>query len=104
MSTGPNSTLERTTVNLIRRAAQALKLSMQLSGSTKTVVINQDIQFGAYIRWVLAQPGGKVLVQEPGDRRPFPLRITPGPVGSDDALSPVLPGIHGVVPDIPDTP
>lgn len=91
MAIGKNSPLERVTVNFTDRAWRAVLLSVQLTGDTRTDVLNQDAQLGAYLRWIESR-GGQILVQGPGDRKPYRIQLLPGGGSFSDALGEVLPG------------
>jgi hypothetical protein len=60
------SALERVTVNLTLRSARALELATQLTGDSKTDVLNRAIQIYAYLEYAISQ-GGSVHVQESAD-------------------------------------
>ncbi|HUC22601.1 MAG TPA: hypothetical protein VMA73_07835 [Streptosporangiaceae bacterium] len=67
--------LERVTVNMISRAADALNLVVGLTGDTKTDAINRALQFYAYAELVVAR-GGAIYVQDSPRSEPQPLRFT----------------------------
>lgn len=83
MAIGRNSRLERVIVNFVPRTSAAYRLGVRLTGDTRTDVINRYVQIGAYVEWVLSQPGGRVLAQEAGDEQPWPLQLVPGKVSGD---------------------
>lgn len=60
--------LERVTVNLIERAARSIRLSVRLTGMSKTDVLNRDAQLGAYFDWQLSR-GTEFYMREPGQER-----------------------------------
>jgi hypothetical protein len=84
MSRASDSPLERITFNATNRTSRSIRLThSRETDDTKTDIINRHIQEGAYIEWVMAQPGGKVFIQEPGHERPQLLRLF-GPHRSDE--------------------
>ncbi|ACU71901.1 hypothetical protein Caci_2992 [Catenulispora acidiphila DSM 44928] len=66
--------LERVTVNLAPRAAHALKQVADLTGDSKTDVINRALQLYAYIEQVM-RDGGAVLVKTAKDSPAQELKI-----------------------------
>ncbi len=60
---GGNGPLERITVNLVTRAWRALQLAAELTGDSKTDIINRAIQVYAYVTEIEAN-GGAVYVRE----------------------------------------
>jgi hypothetical protein len=58
--------LERVTVNLTPRSADALELATKLTGDSKTDAINRAIQVYAYLEHVLSE-GGSVYARAAGD-------------------------------------
>jgi hypothetical protein len=69
--------LERVTVNLIRRTSAALRLSVRLTGLSRTDTINRHIQMGAYLEWQESR-GTKFFMQEPGEDAFYRLLLSPG--------------------------
>jgi hypothetical protein len=63
---GRSPALERVTVNLTPRSARALELATQLTGDSKTDVINRAIQAYSFLELALSE-GGSVHVQESAD-------------------------------------
>lgn len=57
------SELDRVTLNLVPRSAEALADAMRLTGDNKTDCVNKALPVYAYIEQVLAN-GGRILVQE----------------------------------------
>ena len=70
----PGGTLERVTVNLTPRSAPALELATQLTGDSKTDVLNRAVQIYAYIELAISQ-GGSVHVEETADSQPEQVKI-----------------------------
>jgi hypothetical protein len=66
--------LERVTVNLTPRSARALELATQLTGDSKTDVINRAIQVYAYLEHVSSN-GGSVHTQKAEDSEPEVLKF-----------------------------
>jgi hypothetical protein len=62
-SNGSNGPLERVTVNLTGRSSRALEAATDLSGDTKTDIINRALQIYAFLENVRAQ-GGSIHVRE----------------------------------------
>ena len=60
---GPSRPLERVTVNLVARASRALQLAVDLTGDSKTDVINRAIQVYAYLEHVTSN-GGSIYTRE----------------------------------------
>ncbi len=58
--------LERVTVNLIPRAAQALQRAVELTGDSKTDTINRALQAYVYLEEV-TRSGGDIYVRESKD-------------------------------------
>lgn len=88
MATSSHSSLERVTVNFVPRTSKALRLGTQLSGDSKTDVINRYVQIGAYIEWILSQPGGRIFVQEPGEKTPARLLFPTSGTSAAPSVSP----------------
>ncbi|MEV4893896.1 hypothetical protein ACIBHY_51580 [Nonomuraea sp. NPDC050547] len=66
--------LERVTVNLTQRAARALEEAVELSGDSKTDIINRALQVYAYLERI-DHDGGKVYVHDPDQEHPERLRF-----------------------------
>ncbi len=64
---GGNGPLERVTVNLVTRASRALQLAAELTGDSRTDIINRAIQVYAYVVQIEAN-GGAVYVRESKDK------------------------------------
>lgn len=60
-----NGSLERVTVNLTERAAQALRLAAELNSDSKTDTINRALQMYAFMKQVQAQGGAVYVRQRP---------------------------------------
>jgi hypothetical protein len=73
-TTGKGGSLERVTVNLTERSAQALEATAALTTETKTEVINKALQFYAYARQLLEE-GGALYVREPDSSEKERLRL-----------------------------
>jgi hypothetical protein len=65
-SGGGNGPLERVTVNLVAKAAQALQAIAELTGDSKTDSINRAIQVYAYLE-AISSRGGAIYVRESAD-------------------------------------
>lgn len=83
MSMSQRSPLVRVTVNLIPRAARALTLATEMTGDSRTDVINRAIQFYAYAEHVISQ-GGEMLVRENGEVSKIVLSYPPRASGLPD--------------------
>jgi hypothetical protein len=59
------SGLQRVTVNLTPRTAEALEEAVKLTGDTKTDTINRAIQVFAYLEKII-QSGGTIYVRDSG--------------------------------------
>lgn len=68
------SNLDRVTVNLTPRASSAMHTAMEISGDSKTDVLNAAVKVYAYLQQIQAD-GGTVLVAERVGGKPMPLRI-----------------------------
>jgi hypothetical protein len=66
--------LERVTVNLTSRASSALQLAAELTGDTKTDILNRALQVYAYLEQVVSK-GGSVHVRESDDGELEKLKI-----------------------------
>jgi hypothetical protein len=55
--------LERVTINLTPRAFRALELATELTGDSKTDVINRAVQVYAYLEHIIAS-GGSIHAQD----------------------------------------
>ena len=66
--------LERLTVNLTPRAVTALELATELTGDSKTDVVNTAVQVYAYLELVLSK-GGTVQTQESEGSTPKELKF-----------------------------
>jgi hypothetical protein len=71
-SNGPP--LERVTVNLNARSSRALDVAAELTGDTKTDIINRALQIYAYLEQV-ATRGGAVYTRESEDAELEKLKI-----------------------------
>jgi hypothetical protein len=72
---GPgNGPLERVTVNLTSRSSQALQIVADLTGDTKTDIINRALQIYAWLQESTAN-GGSIQVRESADAEPLLLKI-----------------------------
>jgi hypothetical protein len=71
---GRSPALERVTVNLTPRSAQALELATQLTGDSKTDAINRAVQVYAFLERAIAE-GGSIRVQESAESEPELLKI-----------------------------
>jgi hypothetical protein len=58
--------LERVTVNLTPKAAQALEQAVKLTGDSKTDTINRSLQVYAYLEEIL-QHGGSLYTRVAGE-------------------------------------
>jgi hypothetical protein len=68
-SGGSGGPLERVTVNLIARASRALQRVTDLTGDSKTDIINRALQVYGYLEDVSAN-GGAIYVRETKDSEP----------------------------------
>ena len=66
--------LERLTVNLIPRSSRALERGVELTGDSKTVVVNRALQLYAYLEEAWAA-GGEVVVTESRGATPTVLKV-----------------------------
>lgn len=71
---GGGQSFEKITVNLTERSAKALETTAVLTAATKTDVINQALQFYAYVRQLL-EDDGALYVREPGGSEKERLRL-----------------------------
>jgi hypothetical protein len=69
-----NAPLERVTVNLTARSAEALDQAVQLTGDSKTDAINRSLQLYAFIEHVL-NGDGAVYIRETPDSELERLRL-----------------------------
>jgi uncharacterized protein (DUF1778 family) len=73
-SEGPgDDSLEQVTVNLTKRASQALHQAAELTQDTRTDTVNRALQVYAFLEQVIAQ-GGTVYVRRSPDAEPELLR------------------------------
>lgn len=75
--------LERVTLNFIERASRAIRLSMRLTGLSRTDVLNRDAQLGAYIDWQVSR-GARFFVQEPGTSTKAEVLFSPRLPGEEE--------------------
>lgn len=68
------SSLERVTVNLNRRASDALEQLDRLTGESKTDSINKALQLFAYLQQVQSD-NGAIYVREAGSKEPERLKL-----------------------------
>jgi hypothetical protein len=68
------SSLDRVTVNLTRRASDALEQLDRLTGESKTDSINKALQLFAYLQQV-QQDNGAIYVREAGSRELEKLKL-----------------------------
>jgi hypothetical protein len=68
------TSLERVTVNLTRRASDALEQLDRLTGESKTDSINKALQLFAYLQQV-QQNNGAIYVREPGSKELEKLKL-----------------------------
>lgn len=66
---GSGGPLERVTVNLIPRASRALQRLVDLTGDSKTDIINRALQVYLYMEETTTD-GGDIYVREPKDSEP----------------------------------
>ncbi|WP_329083651.1 hypothetical protein [Streptosporangium sp. NBC_01469] len=59
------SPLERLTMNLTQRGAEALAKGAELTGDTKTDTVNRALQVYAYLEQLRTE-GGTILIRRPG--------------------------------------
>lgn len=71
---GGGSPLERVTVNLTPRTSEALEQLAQITGESKTDMINKALQVFSYLQQ-LQRDGGAVYVREPGSKEVERLKI-----------------------------